>query len=227
MPARGAHALSRGSSSISVLVASDQPLLRDGLRAILDGQHDMLVVACARDGGEAVRETERHRPRVVLLGSVLRGLDEVHATRMIAERDPAARVLVYSWQSAPAVAQRALDAGARGYLTRECTGEELVRGVRQVAAGARYLSQQLAERIRDWQRGARLGERGVDTLTATERQILKLVAEGESNFSVGKLLRLSPRTVETYRLRLMRKLDIDNLASLVRYAIRTGITALD
>jgi len=227
MPARGAPALARVSSSISVLVANDQPILRDGLRAILDGERDIRVIASARDGGEAVRESERHQPQVALLGVEMAGLDGIEATRIIAERSPSVRVLLLSAHPAPGVARRALDAGARGYLSRECTGAELVKGVRAVAAGGRYLIEELAEKTRARERIAGRDGHGVESLTDSERQILKLVAEGKSNPAVARMLGLSPRTVETYRLRLMRKLDIANVASLVRYAIRHGITPLE
>ncbi|HEY6966594.1 MAG TPA: response regulator transcription factor [Burkholderiales bacterium] len=227
MPIRGAPAASRSKSGISVLVANDQPILRDGLRAILDGERDIRVIASVRDGSEAVREIERHRPHVALLGIAMAGLNGIEATRIVVERSPAVGVLILSVHSTPAVVQRALDAGALGYLSRECTGDELVKGVRSVAAGKRYLSQDLAEKFLDHHRGVGRGEQAVESLTATERHILKLVAEGESNPAVAKRLGLSPRTVETYRLRLMRKLAIGNLASLVRYAIRHGITPLD
>jgi DNA-binding NarL/FixJ family response regulator len=227
MPARGAHALSRGHSSISVLVANDEPIVRDGLRAILDGERDIHVVASVRGGGEAVREAERHRPQVALLGFAMAGLNGIEATRRIAERSPKVGVLILSAHSTPATVQRALDAGALGFLSRECSGEELVTGVRAVAAGSQYLGQGLAEKIPDHYRGVGRAGEPVESLTSTERQILKLVAEGESNPTVAKILGLSPRTVETYRLRLMRKLAIDNLASLVRYAIRHGVTPLE
>ena len=227
MPARGTPPLSRSRSRISVLIASDQPILRDGLRAILDRESDIRVVASVGDGSEAVREAERHRPQVALLGIAIAGLNGIEATRIIVERSPAVGVLILSVHSTPAVVQHALDAGALGYLSRECSGDELVKGVRAVAAGHRYLSQGLAAKFLDHHRGVARGEQPVESLTATERQILKLVAEGESNPAVAKVLGLSPRTVETYRLRLMRKLGIENFASLVRYAIRHGITPLD
>ena len=225
MPARGAPEPARGKSDISVLIANDQPILRDGLRAILDGERDIRVVASVGDVGLAVREAERHRPRVALLG--IGGLEAIEATRAIAARSPAVGVLILSMHSAPAVVRRALDAGALGYLSRECSGDDLVSGVRAVAAGCRYLGQGLAEKIVDHGSGLGGDEQPLERLTATERQILKLVCEGESNPAVAKLLGLSPRTIETYRLRLMRKLGIDSLASLVRYAIRHEITPLD
>ncbi len=227
MQARGAPADAPGHSRISVLVASDEPILRDGLRAILDGERDIRVVASARDGSEAVREIERLRPRVALLGIEMAGLNGIEATRIIAGRSPSVGVLILSAHSAPGVAQHAFDAGALGYLSRDCTGDELVKGVRSVAAGSRYLNPGLAGKLRDRPRDAGRDGHSAESLTASELQILKLVAEGKPNSAVAKMLGLSPRTVETYRLRLMRKLDVANVASLVRYAIRHGISPLE
>jgi DNA-binding NarL/FixJ family response regulator len=224
---RGTAVSAKSRSKITVLVANDQPILRDGLRCILNAERDIKVLATVADGSQAVREIERQQPHVAVLGIAMAGFNGIEATRIIAAKNPAVGVLILSVHSTPVVVQRALDAGALGYLSRECSGDELANAVRAVAAGNRYLSQGLAERFLDHHRGLRRGEQAVETLTATERNILKLVAEGESNPGVAKLLGLSPRTVETYRLRLMRKLGIENLASLVRYAIRHGITPLD
>ena len=224
---RGAAVAGKNRPKISVLVANDQPIMRDGLRCILNAERDIKVIGTVADGSHAVREAEQLAPQVAVLGIAMAGFNGIEATRIIAEKSPAVGVLILSVHSTPVVVQRALDAGALGYLSRECTGDELANAVRAVAAGNRYLSQGLAEKFLDHHRGLRRGEQAVETLTATERNILKMVAEGESNPGVAKLLGLSPRTVETYRLRLMRKLGIENLASLVRYAIRHGITPLD
>jgi DNA-binding NarL/FixJ family response regulator len=227
MATRSALAAVRSRPKISVLVANDQPILRDGLRCILNAESDIKVTDTVPNGSDAVREIERHPPQVAVLGIAMAGFNGIEATRIITEKNPAVGVLILSVHSTPVVVQRALDAGALGYLSRECSGDELAKAVRSVAAGSRYLSQGLAERFLDHHRGVRRGDQAVETLTATERNILKLVAEGESNPGVAKLLGLSPRTVETYRLRLMRKLGVENLASLVRYAIRHGITPLE
>jgi DNA-binding NarL/FixJ family response regulator len=222
-----AVAVPKARSKITVLVANDQPILRDGLRCILDAERDIRVIGTVADGTQAVREIERNVPQVALLGVAMGGLNGIEATRIITQKHPDVGVLILSVHSTPVVVQRALDAGALGYLSRECSGDELAKGVRSVAAGTRYLSQSLAEKFLDHHRGAQRGEQAVESLTATERNILKLVAEGSSNPEVARMLGLSPRTIETYRLRLMRKLGIENLASLVRYAIRNGITPLD
>lgn len=226
MASRVVPAGGRGRAKISVLLALEPSLLRDGLRCILGRERDLTVVAESGDGSQAVREAERHAPRVAVLGIALAALPGIEAARVMAERSPAVAALVVSMRATPAEAQRALDAGALGYVAGDCSAEEFVKCVRAVAAGNRHVSSALAGKLLEHTRAVQR-ERSVESLTATERHIVKLVAEGESNPAVAKVLGLSPRTVETYRLRLMRKLGIENLASLVRYAIRHGITALD
>jgi len=136
-------------------------------------------------------------------------------------------VIIFSMHSSPIIVRRAIEAGARGYLSKDAVTEEVVRAVRAVADGKRYIGQGLAQNLLDVKKGARKADRTVEVLTTTERNILKLVAEGKSNPEVAVTIGLSRRTVETYRLRLMGKLGIENLPSLVRYAIRHGIIPLE
>ena len=225
MPANTPQRAKRLNSPISVLVADDHGIVRDGLAAILRDDEEIRVVATAADGGAAVREAERLRPRIVVLG--LGTADGVDAARAIGERIPGTSIVVISRNASPLAMRRVLEAGALGYLGEESSGEEVLKAVRAAAAGKRYLGQGLAEGYVDAQKTAARGEQQAETLTATERSILKHVAEGKSNAEVAELIGLSARTVETYRLRLMRKLGIGDLASLVKYAIRHGITSLD
>lgn len=209
-----------------MLVADDHGVLRDGLAAILRGHDDIKVVAAVADGAAAVREAERLRPRIAVLGLALSALNGIDTARALTEKAPDVSIIILSAQSSPLAARRALEAGALGFLGKESSGEDVLKAIRTVAAGKRYLGQGLAEKVVDEARTAR-GEHQVQSLTATERNILKLVAEGKSNAEVADMIGLSARTVETYRLRLMRKLGIGDLASLVKYAIRQGITSLD
>lgn len=227
MPARRVTAPRRGGHPISVLLADDHGVLRDGLRALLDAHTDLRVVAAVGDGALAVQEAQRLQPRVALVGMTLAGLNGIEVARILAGKAPAVAVLLLSEHTAPPVVRRALEAGASGYITKHGSGDEVVRAVREVAAGNRFLGQGLAERFIDGYRGVRRDGEGAQSLTATERNILKLVAEGRSNVRAADELGLSPRTVETYRLRLMRKLGVGDLASLVKYAIRHGIVPLE
>jgi DNA-binding NarL/FixJ family response regulator len=215
----------RDSSSTKVLIADEHGIVRDGLRSLLEKHDDMRVIATAHDGREAVAAAERFLPQVVIMEFNLRLLNGIDATRAITQRKPETGVIILSMQDSGTLIQRALQAGARGYLTKHTGGEELVKAVREVAAGKRYLGNSVADKVFDTLR--RPGAGVLEDLTATERDILGLVADGKSNAEVAAQLRLSTRTVETYRIRLMRKLGIDDLPSLVKLAIRHGITALD
>ncbi|MGH8764931.1 MAG: LuxR C-terminal-related transcriptional regulator [Burkholderiales bacterium] len=207
-----------------MLLADDHGIVRDGLRCLLDNADDIKVVAAIATIGEAVREIERLAPRVAVLKFEMNGVD---ATRLVVEKAPQLGVIVLADHGSPRVLQRVLEAGALGYLTRESSGEELFKAIREVAAGKRYLERGLAGSFVDIYRGARAGTEGVEGLTLTERNILRLVANGGSNPSISRALGLSTRTVETYRLRMMRKLGIDSFASLVKYAIRHGVVPLE
>jgi DNA-binding NarL/FixJ family response regulator len=227
VPGRKAGKARVAAVRISVLLAEEHRVLRDGLHHILDGQRDIRVVGAVGDGAEAVREAARQSPRVVVMGILIPGLDGIEATRLIVQRSAATGVVLLSPHSSHAIVRRALDAGALGYVTKDRPALEVVKAVRVVAAGKRYLSHGLAERFLDSYRAGQHGERTMETLTAAERNILKLVVDGKSNPEIASMIGLSRRTVETYRIRLMRKLGIDSLAGLVKYAIRHGIATLD
>jgi DNA-binding NarL/FixJ family response regulator len=210
---------------ITVLLADDHGVIRDGLRCLLEAQSDLRIVGTARNGQEAVREAKRLSPQVVVMDISMPILGGIEAAQAIHEAKRDVGILFLSVQDASTVVHRALEAGGRGYLSKECSGQELVRAIRAVAAGKRYFGKGIAEKVFE-----RLGSpvrQGIDSLNAREREIVRLVAEGQSNVEVAGLLKLSPRTVETYRIRIMRKLELDNFAALVKFAVRHGITTLD
>src|SRR4051812_19825633 len=210
---------------ITVLLADDHGVIRDGLRCLLEAESDLRVVGTARNGQEAVREAKRLSPDVVVMDISMPVLGGIEAGQAIHEAKRDVGILFLSVQDASTVVHRALEAGGRGYLSKECSGQELVKAIRAVAAGKRYFGKGIAEKVFD-----RLGSpvlQGIDSLNAREREIVRLVAEGQSNAEVAGLLKLSPRTVETYRIRIMRKLELDNFAALVKFAVRHGITTLD
>ncbi len=185
------------------------------------------MIGAAGDGTTAVREAERLSPEIVLMDIAMPGMSGIDATRVLAETQPATGVLILSMHASPFILRQAVDAGARGYLCKNLDTEELAPAIRAVAEGRRYIGHGLVQALLDAQRDAGHGRHSVETLSTTERNILKLVADGLSNAMVATTIGLSPRTVETYRLRLMRKLGLENLPSLVRYAIRHGIAPLD
>lgn len=227
MPPRKASSHRRGNPRISVLLVDDHPVVRDGVRSLLERRPGIRVVAAVGDGSAAIREAERLKPQVVVMGITMPGLNGIEATRIITDRMPEVAVIILSMHSSPLIVRRAIEAGARGYVCKDAATEEVLRAVHAVADGKRYIGQGLTQSLLNVQKDARNGDRTVEVLTKTERNIVKLVAEGKSNPEVGATIGLSPRTVETYRLRLMRKLGVENLPSLVRYAIRHGIIALE
>ena len=155
------------------------------------------------------------------------GMNGIDATRVLREQVPGTGVVILSMHSSPMIIKRAWDAGARGFVSKDMGTEELVRAVRVAAAGKRYIAQGLVRALLDAQTGARCSKHPVEALTSTERNILELVADGKSNAQVAATIGLTRRTVETYRLRLMHKVGVENLPALVKYAIRHGVITLD
>jgi DNA-binding NarL/FixJ family response regulator len=207
---------------ITLLVAAGHGLLRQGICSLLERQEDIRILGVAVNGQEAVNETLRLRPHVVLMDVAMPVLSGIEATRAIVAAQPETAVLVLSMHDSPPVIHAALDAGARGYLCKKAAAAELVKALRQVAAGKRYLAPGIASQAA--RRGANAG---VSTLTSTEREILRYAAEGKSNVEMAALLGLTARTVETYRGRMMRKLDLSDMAALVKFALQHGIVSLD
>lgn len=210
--------------TIKVLLADDHSVLRDGLQALLQAQEGFAVVAHAQDGREAVRKTAELKPDVVIMDIVMPELDGIEATRLIHASSASTQVVILSMYSTSEHIFRALQAGAKGYLLKESAGAELLAAVRSVHAGRRYLSQKITEAVldnyvRDHHPTDPLGK-----LSSRERQILELVAAGKSTADIAGTLFLSPKTVDTYRSRLMQKLDIDGFAGLVKFAIANGLT---
>lgn len=205
---------------IRVLLVDEHGLLRDALLALLGSEDGIEVVGQAADGNEAIAEAKRLEPDVVLMEVILPGLDGIAATRAIARAAPRAKVLILSAQRSPDTVAQALQAGALGYLSKRSRGAELAKALQAVGAGERYLGSGISQSA--VQGGGPLG-----LLTDTERTILKLTAEGKSNVEMAQVLSLSHRTVETYRLIMMRKLGIRGLPALVKLAIRQGLATLD
>ncbi len=212
---------------IRVLLADDHAVLRDGLRVLLETQAGIQVVGVAATGREAVSEAKKLRPDVVVMDIAMPDLNGIEATLQMQDACPTARVLILSMHASSEHIFRALQAGARGYLLKDSAGAEVADAVRAVDAGRRYLSQKIAATVIDDYRAERRQTSRLDCLSRRERQILQLVAEGRTSAEVGATLFLSPKTVDTYRSRMMHKLGIGDLASLVKFAIQEGITQLE
>jgi DNA-binding NarL/FixJ family response regulator len=216
--------------NISVYLADDHAIVRDGLRLLLEAENDIDVIGSAADGRSAVREIRKLNPNIVILDIAMPLLNGIEATLQILESCPSTKVIILSMHATREHIHRAMHAGARGYLLKESAGSEVVKAIRTVYAGNRHLSQKVSETILDDylnQGGNDPKDSPIKLLSVREREILQLVVEGQSNSQIAENLCLSPKTVETYRSRVMQKLQIKNLPALVKFAIRAGITSLD
>ena len=212
---------------ISVLLADDHAVVRDGLRALLEAQADIEVVGDAANGREVLRLAQQLHPDVVVMDIAMPELNGVEATQQMHDAYPSTQVLILSMHSTTEHIFRALQAGARGYLLKDSAGAEVADAVRVVHAGRRYLSQKIAATVIDDYIAERHRASPLESLSSRERQILQLVAEGKSSAEIAAILFLSPKTVDTYRSRLMHKLDIGDLPSLVKFAIQHGVIQLE
>ena len=211
-----------------VLLADDHVLVRAGIRALLDTIEGIEVIGEAGDGREALAVVERDRPDVVLMDISMSGLNGLDATAVIARDHPATRVIILSMHAAEVSVQRALGAGAAGYLLKEAAVAELPLAIRAVMAGKRYISPAISAIVVDGFLSAREREAGpLQTLTLRQREILQLLAEGRSAKEVAFALKLSVKTVESHRRQIMDRLQIFDLAGLVRFAIRAGLVSTD
>ena len=209
--------------TIRVLLADDHTLMREGLRALLATTSDIEVVGDARTGREAVRQALQLNPDVVLMDITMPDLNGIDAARVIHLKCPALRIVVLSMHATAEYVYRAFEAGACGYLLKEMAVEEVITAVRAVYGGRRYLSPALAESVPDPAVGH--ARSPVDRLSARERQVLQLVVEGRTSSEIAHAIHLSPKSVETYRSRLMLKLGVRDLASLVKFALEHGLTS--
>jgi DNA-binding NarL/FixJ family response regulator len=212
---------------IRVLLADDHAIVRDGLRALLEAQPGIDIVGDVANGREAVRAAKKLQPDVVVMDIAMPDLNGIEATMQIRESSPPTQILMLSMHSTAEHIFRALQAGARGYLLKDSAGTELVEAVRVVHAGRRYLSYKIAATMIDDYISERHRTSPLDSLSPRERQILQLIVEGKTSAEIGTVLFLSPKTIDTYRSRMMHKLGIGDLPSLVKFAIQHGITQLD
>lgn len=213
--------------TITVFLADDHSVVSDGLRLLLELQQDIRVVGNAANGRDAVRQVTELGPDIVVMDIAMPELNGIEATSMIRAKSPHTQVIILSMLSDAEHIFRALQAGARGYVLKASAGKEVVGAVRAVHAGRRYLSQKIAETVIDDYIHERRAASPLDGLSMREKQVLQLFVEGKSTAVIADTLALSPRTVETYRSRLMEKLGISDLPSLVKFAIQQGITPLN
>lgn len=214
--------------AIRVVIADDHGLVRAGIRALLQDLENVEVVAEACDGREAIDLLQKHRPDVVLMDIGMAGMNGLDATVRIAKEYPDTRVIMLSMHSNEEYVLQSIRAGASGYLLKDSRKQELEFAVRSVAQGKMYLSPEISRHVIE-RYAARTDEAAtpLELLTPRQREILQLVAEGRTNKDIARLLKISIKTVDTHRTQLMERLNIHDVAGLVRYAIKIGLVSVD
>jgi DNA-binding NarL/FixJ family response regulator len=213
--------------AIRILLVDDHAILREGIGKLLDAQADMGVVGSTGDGREAIDLAVREEVDVGIVDIAIPDMNGIEVVLRMLDAAPQMQVLMLSMHANPEYVCRALQAGAMGYVLKDAAGRVLVEAVRAVHAGRRYLCSKIdTEAVEQYQRDHRPGD-PLELLSLREREVLKLTVEGSSIADTAERLGISPKSIETYRHRLMTKLGIGNLPALVKFAIRHGITTLE
>lgn len=211
-----------------LLLADDHTLFREGVRSLLSRIGDVVVVAETGDGREALELIDRHRPDVALLDITMPGMNGLEVASRTARSSPKTRVLILSMHANEAYVAQALRAGIAGYLLKDAAATELEAALRAVARGETYLSPGISRHVVEGFLGrARPDADPLAGLTSRQREILQLIAEGKTTKEIAAALDVGVKTVETHRAKLMERLDIHDVAGLVRFAIRSGMVSPD
>ncbi len=214
--------------SIRVLLADDHTLVRAGIRSLVQALSGIQVVAEAGDGREALSLIETHQPDVAVLDIAMPGLNGLEVATQVADNFPYVRVIILSMHANEEYVLRALRAGAAGYLLKDADTAELELAIKAVTRGETYLSPAVSKHITEYVRRVGEGTRSaLERLTPRQREVLQLVAEGHTTQEIARMMSLSVKTVETHRTQLMERLDIHDIAGLVRYAVREGLVILE
>jgi DNA-binding NarL/FixJ family response regulator len=215
--------------SIRILLADDHKIVRQGLRALLEQQQDVEVVAEAENGRAAVRLAAETAPDVVIMDVTMPDLNGVEATKQILSESPDIKIIALSIHSDALFVTEMLKSGAAGYLLKDCAFEELTRAIRTIMDNKTYLSPAISGVVVDDYIHRLTSDEfvGSDSLSDREREVLQLMAEGHSTKKIAQKLHISIKTVETHRRQIMSKLDIHTIAELTKYAIRKGLTTLE
>jgi DNA-binding NarL/FixJ family response regulator len=213
----------------TIVLADDHHVVRQGLRTLLESESDFRIVGEAGDGLEAVQLVERLQPNVLVLDLMMPCLNGLEVTRQVSQRSPQTRVVILSMHSSEAYVLEALRHGAAGYVLKASSAADLIKAVREVAAGRHFLSPPLSEHaIAAYVQKAKDATLDkYETLTTREREVLHLAAEGYSNREIAERLSISPYTAMTHRANLMRKLDLHSQTDLVRYALQRGMILME
>ena len=214
---------------INVVLADDHTIVRDGLRALLEANPEIKVVGDAANGHQVVSQVRELQPDVVIMDISMPEMNGIDATRLILEASPQVRVIILSMLGTADHVFHALQAGVRGFLLKESAGREVMGAVQAVYAGEMYFSRPITQTlISDYMQARVDGQAdSLESLSIRENEILRLVVEGKTSAEIGNSLHLSPKTVESYRSRMMQKLGVSDLPELVKFAIKHGLISLD
>ncbi|MBP7052113.1 MAG: response regulator transcription factor [Phycisphaerae bacterium] len=213
--------------SIRIVLADDHAIVRQGLGQGLQREEGMEIVGEASDGRSTVEMTKERRPDVVIMDICMPDLNGIEATREIQRDVPGVRVVALSMHSAKRYVTEMFRAGASGYVLKDCDFAELAQAIRAVVQGKTYISPAISDATEGdlSQTTGQVEPTAFSTLTQREREVLQLLSEGKTTKQIALRLHISPKTVEAHRLRVMNKLQIDNVAQLTKYAIREGLTS--
>lgn len=211
---------------IRVLIADDHPIVRKGLRQFLDAESDLQVVDEASDGMEALEKAREHRPDVLLLDIAMPRLSGLEVAQMIRTTAPETKIVILSMHEKEAYARQALEAGALGYVLKGAPSEDILSAIRTVARGRYFLSSSITTSVVSTYlkgQGEKTGDAAFSSLSEREQQVFLLLVEGNSTVQIGRILCISPKTVEKHRANISSKLNLDNPVEMLRYAIRIGL----
>lgn len=200
-----------------VVLADAQPIVRHGLKTLLESDKGFKVVAEVNDGLEAIRVVEQLRPDVLVLDPMVNGINGIEVTRRLSRRAPGTAIIILSVHNSESMVVEALQAGAKAYVLKDASSEELILAVRKVAAGQRFLSSSLSERAIQ-----AYAKTPTYTLTSRELEVMTMVAQGYTSTDIANQLSISHRTVDVHRANIMRKLGFKSKTELVRYALQHG-----
>ncbi len=212
-----------------IIITDDHQLILDGLRSIITGESDLHLLAEANNGQQALALCESLQPDMVMMDIDMPVMNGLEATIQIKKKFPSIRIMVLTMHDEAALIKRIMEVGADGYMLKNADQQELVSAIRKIAAGEKHFSEKVLQALKDGKTdSSQFSLRPTDsvllsTLTEREVEILRLLAEGLSNKEIGDKIFISHRTVDTHRTNLMKKLDVHNVAGLIRFAIRNGL----
>jgi DNA-binding NarL/FixJ family response regulator len=214
---------------VDILIADDHKIVREGLGALVENQPDMKVVGLAKNGREAVELAVKLTPDVIVMDITMADLNGIEATRLIHKKHPDIKIIALSMHSDRRYVSGMLDAGAFGYLLKDCAFEELINAINDVLKNRFFLSHEITDVVvKDYLiKTSKKSLSDYSTLTDREREVLQLLAEGKSTKQAAEILFVSVKTIEGHRSQIMRKLNVHNIAGLTKLAIKEGLTSLE